>query len=1130
MDVWKDVLEKNFKAKDFPNATTIQNNNDDYTIQLFELLVAETLNLHDQNIKWEVTKSGHDQGVDLIGHDMDNMHTPFIQDSFNLMSLGQVKRKATSYRYDDFKNDLFKINEYCKNSDFFKTSSLKQFLFILSSNNAKSINNIKDKFQKDDQCVLKTMRISYVGFIDAQEIFMSWKNNYNYFEKIINNALSTKQLECFRDFVNSIEGNWFSISVTLPKEGIVNMPIEPTLTLQTDNIDLGMDVFVKWHTNPDSTVQLLNPLPMKDPRKKGYSLHISGKKDLKLLFRSNQCGEVDLGEIEIYSFDNKFITKAPLNSVTIKEGFSFCYYREPNLKIYQELEEILVQTDDNQFFPIAILGNGGIGKSSLISEIYASAVQREYIAFDIAQPKDQQHNRFVISKLFRSIIYAEDEEQFFDYSIVSYIRKFLGVNFNEDWSEVLNNYFTSEDSKINIAYIADCLVSCTIKAAVKSSVFIWLSDLQWATPDTIAILRIFIDELYNNKKLLRNNVVVIFEGRNNEYISVNGRNYYPAHWEAFTNNCLLNKYEIKSWNDKDSYNFLQQLFGIAESDRPIYDNYIRELLYKSKGNPMYMLESIRYLLQIKKLAFNNKHKIVILNNDLSDVYVKKISEIIKNRIIYYRKSYGNYIDILCINAKLNGIQPILYERLVNKFCCEYDNLEEMEIESAFGIHENNQFHFAHENYLIAFRNLDVLNKSIIDEAINFYSQLQDCNSQLSIITLKRNLTNYNLHKLRSEIIELLKSISNIHTKINLYTMLLDMPELPNKNEDLSRANVLFDLAELNVQDGNWENGLSYLNELCEILDGCEYNNILYKLKAKQEMANILADMLMLDKSIQIATEGIELAESYIEFNDFSNEQIFSLKNECQKLYARLAVCYWFSGNIHKAEELQQISYSDAQKMDNTYMSAHVLYEIGTLQLHCDLEKGIRNILNAKDIAKYCLQLSGEKTLIDVQLLIGKLIKAIKEADYNAIKSIKNNINFLLERYKNSPSIYEEFLCYTMQGICFIEIQNYEAAMNSFLNSLKSATESHMTNLEWKALFNIMQLNLICKDELSAAIYAQRTSDILKKAIEENPICKTTFEEMLQPVLKRLNNDACTFCDESTMLSINYGKYLFVIMN
>lgn len=1130
LNIWKDVLEKNFKTNKFPYATSIQRESGEYTVQLFELLVAETLNLHDPHINWKVTQCGNDCGVDLIGHESNDMYTPFIQESYNLISLGQVKRKTSSYRYDDFKNDLFKLNEYCKNSDFFKTNSLRQFLFILSSNHSESIHKIKERFQKDNQNMLKIMMISYVGFIDAMEIFMSWKNNYSYFERIVHDALSTKQLACFEDFVNSIDGNWLSLSVATPKEGIVNMPVEETLTLQTDNVDLGMDVYIKWHASTDSHVQLLNPLPMADPRKKGYFLHISGKKELKILFRSNQSGEIDLGEIEIYSSKNQFIAKTSLNSITIKDGFSFYYYRKPNFKIYQELKNVLVQTEDNHFFPIAILGDGGIGKSALISEIYSFAVQREYVTIDIAQPKDQQHNRYVVNRLFRSIICAEDEEQFFDYCIVTYIRKFLGLNYNEDWSEALSNYFTIENSEINAAYIADCMVACTIKMAAKSGVLLWLSDLQWASPEMITILEMFINELYNNKNILHNNVVIIFEGRKNECLFVNNKKYYPAHWDAFTNNYLLQKYEIKSWNKADSYEFMLQLFRIEPSEESLYKKYIEELLDKSKGNPMHMLESVRYLLEKKRLAFNKEHKIVILNNDLLDIYVKNIYEIIKRRIAYYQQNYKNYIDILCITAKLNGIQPVLFQRLINKYCCEYDNLEEIENESAFGTRKDNRFYFAHENYFITFKKLKVTNEAIILDAIEFYSHLQDNTSKLSTIILKRNLSNYSLYELRDEIIALLIKKPNIHIRINLYHMLLDMPELLNSNEGLSIANVLFDLAELNVQDGNWENGLIYLNELCEILDGCEYNNILYKLKAKQELSNILADMLMLDNSIQIAREGIELAETYIEFDIFSEEQIYNLKNECQKLYARLAVCYWFSGDIHKAAELQKKSYLDAQKIENTYMCARALYEIGTLQFHWNLEMGIKNIINAKNIGKDCSQLNGEITLIEVQLLIGKLIKSIRELDSDALKCIKRNINVLLDGYKSSPSIYEEFLCYTMQGIYFVEIGDYASAMNSFLNSLKSATESHMTNLEWKALFNIMQLNLICGNESSAEIYAQRTKDILKKAIEDNPVCKLTLEDMLQPVINRLNKKWDASCNESKMLSVAYDKYLFVIMN
>ena len=116
----------------------------------------------------------------------------------------------------------------------------------------------------------------------------------------------------------------------------------------------------------------------------------------------------------------------------------------------------------------------------------------------------------------------------------------------------------------------------------------------------------------------------------------------------------IKKYDIKSWNDKDSYDFFLQLFGIESNDEGLYRKYLNDLLCKSKGNPMHMLESVRYLLEKQKIAFNKERQIVILNNDLSGVYVKNIYEIIKKRIIYYQKNYKNYIN------KCTNFKPKLY--------------------------------------------------------------------------------------------------------------------------------------------------------------------------------------------------------------------------------------------------------------------------------------------------------------------------------------------------------------------------------------------------------------------------------------------------------------------------------------
>ena len=170
---------------------------------------------------------------------------------------------------------------------------------------------------------------------------------------------------------------------------------------------------------------------------------------------------------------------------------------------------------------------------------------------------------------------------------------------------------------------------------------------------------------------------------------------------------------------------------------------------------------------------------------------------------------------------------------------------------------------------------------------------------------------------------------------------------------------------------------------------------------------------------------------------------------------------------------------------------------------------------------------------DEKISLQDLTQQINER-FEAIKDVIKHIDILLDSYRITPYVYEEFLCYTMQGICFIKFNDYPSAMNSFLNSLKSATESHMTNIERNALFNIMQLNLLCGNESTADIYAQRANDILKKAFEQNPICKSSLENMLQSVTDRLNcflfDDVDIPCYESKMLAVAYDKYLFVIKN
>ena len=133
LDIWEDVLKKTVKSNLLTKASTVPQKEEAYDVQIFELLVAESLNLRDRHTRWEVTRASHDSGVDLLGTDISLYTTPFTTTQYRLLSIGQVKRSKRSYRYEDFRTDIRKARGYWINSDLFHGNSPKQFLFILST-------------------------------------------------------------------------------------------------------------------------------------------------------------------------------------------------------------------------------------------------------------------------------------------------------------------------------------------------------------------------------------------------------------------------------------------------------------------------------------------------------------------------------------------------------------------------------------------------------------------------------------------------------------------------------------------------------------------------------------------------------------------------------------------------------------------------------------------------------------------------------------------------------------------------------------------------------------------------------------------------------------------------------------
>lgn len=1147
LDIWEDVLKKNVKSNLLKNATTVPQKDKPYDVQVFELLVAESLNLQDRHTNWEVTKASHDSGVDLLGQDMIPCKTPFTATQYRLLSVGQVKRSKSSYKYEDFRTDIRKARGYWLNSDLFNGNSPKQFLFILSTEGKNGVRILQKHLEQDltydTDIQFKNDQLTHVQLIDAAYIIKSWKFNLAYFEGILENALSPAQLACFHEYVSGLDCSWLSVSVRSPESGGIGEIITYSLLIESPIDELSLSLYAKWIPPASESIQLLHPLRMVDPRVPGVLVHVKGQAEVQLTLRSVQPGLCSFGHVELYSADQTLIASAPLRELDIYDGFCPAYFGRPHYTVLQDLKKYIFDTTPT-LIPISIIGCGGIGKSSLISEAMVTAAQKGFFSCDLMQPKDLLHPRSLLYRLFSELVRPDIPKNTFLPDIPKQLKTYLGGNYRREWDKDIDAFFNRPEQEIKEEVLAQCLVTLLLSVAQECPIFLWTSNMHWASKETLDILHIAIDELDANQELLGSRILWVFEGRSGEILSYDHQAYYPVHWERFLTNNLLRLYILSMWGREDSHKFLQQLFIEPTGDRMLYDNYFERLLDRACGVPMQMLELIRVQLEqdILQLDPSCEYRLRIHRFSLGDAgWSDSILDTIDRRIHFYRKKCSDLIDFCVILATLDdSIPSLLANRMMKRLHTEHVGVDALMFQSGFLTQTGENYHFYHEHYQTAFRQQQLKNRDMLSECLAYYQRLPSKKIQDLYAEIKLNLLadDADLVQLRRDIISLLNNSVPKSIEQSLYKLLLQLPPLTDEC-DISRCMVLFMLCESYIQEGSWKAGQDCLEQLLALPLNGNVEELLIHVKAHQELANILGDRLLFERAIQEAENGLELAEMYLDLQDFkiSHEQRAELSVQREKLLARLAVCHWFAGDTAQGLTLQRKCYDLAAARGDEYSAGHVLYEIGTLAFHFNIDIGIAIIENVlEQCAKIPVLEQYERTLIETQLLMGKLLRAVKHKDNTALRKVRLECRRLLEIGRISPHSYEQFLCLTMRGICnFLLERDIKRAQDSFFESLRCAVESDMPNLKWKALFHIAQMCALDEDS-DPEVYVKEVKRQLEDAIKENSSLKKRLQKMFQPVLAQLarlesHEDLNkSLPDTKTMISVSAQGCLFVIMN
>lgn len=1143
MEIWKDILLKNVTGKKFKNAKTISEADANKQFQVFEVLVTETLAVVDPATEWHSLPVQGDEGIDFIGQ-IQQIDVPYLISKPNEVILGQVKRRAGAYTKDSFHLDIIKIIEYY-NKQYSQQAALFEIIHVLSTDK-----NI------DPTSWIENITFPYASYnilpVNAIDFLKFWKINSSFIKHQLEGVYTETQLNPLFNYINNLQEKWDDlIKINITVDNYICMDDEINIRVSFESsVELALLVCLEWtpFEDSDSNIVVIYPFNILKNNIARYSISIYKKLDLTIQLKAIRSGMQNLGVLGIYSTSGELISNYELGKVEVHKGIANKFFALPFNSQMKSIKDYVLSKSSKSYKAYAIIGQGGIGKSRLAQEISIYAQNHKYYTVAVQNANDFANSRNIILDLLIKILDIQETGVISYENVYEILRQKLGVNFLAEWNQPILNYVLNvEIGDRDLEKIAKCILTLLIIQLHNQPLFIWLSDMHWASKETLCFFQKLLNLLKLNNEYLINPLVFLFEGRDGDTLELENKIIFPYKWLEFCENENVEKCLIPAWRNDYSQDYIRMLINPTQKPETanmkdltaLVDNY-------ASGNPMHIKELIHYLIEAENVFVEDNGALSLINQTLNiDSESIGIREIIVKRIQFYHEKYSDIIDCYIILASLSNNVADIYEYVRRKLSKKYYNYSVIEKEVGIVSNIKAEKIFLHEYYKELLKNQFVKDEKILLDICNFYEKncCESINGMLDMVTLQLMFEEADFNELSKTLLELLQQDITDYQALVCYQLLLKVPQKFRKNILLSK--IYFEMSEIAIRIGSWKDSQKYLEKIYSLKHEDEEEELYYILACKN-LGNMYGVGLELKESLSICEIGLEEVENKLSNHEFKDELMKAeFERQYEMLLNRIAVTYWFSGQATVSASYQEKALQLAEKRGDIYSTAHTLYETGMRQLHEDIFLGNSNIKKALDLlpekGKYTeVQ---ERYLVRIELLISQLL--IYEKDINntkLLKEILKDSEIICEELSIGNVNYESALCHIVNAICYIFEENYEIALKRFLSALDCANVGEFNTLRWKLYLNIAETCLLLygqKDEplfLEQSVkYAQYGQKILEEAIRINnnmPSYQKLVEIPRYHFKEILDQDA-EFPQNIGMqmpISISYKTYCFYIMD
>lgn len=389
-------------------------------------------------------------------------------------------------------------------------------------------------------------------------------------------------------------------------------------------------------------------------------------------------------------------------------------------------------------------------------------------------------------------------------------------------------------------------------------------------------------------------------------------------------------------------------------------------------------------------------------------------------------------------------------------------------------------------------------------------------------------------------------------KLEAYYLSLQFSYLLLEKLSLTHAEIYYEIGIILIKIGDWKEAEKNFHEILtmQIQDA---SVILFNILARKQLANIYGIHLQLDRSVQAANEALKMVTYYIKnFHEYDIDEDCLKELERQEILvlSRLAVSYWFSGQIEQAIPLYDQALLKARSINDIYSISHTLYEQGMCLMHKSTATGLKLIEQGLQLfpGRAAYTSSHEYDLICTEKFIG-IIKLWSESDNEFFPNeIIEELETLCRKLGVGISNYESALCHILNGIRHVYEGNYQEAINCFYISVDCCKMSNLEVILWKNYLNIAQIYQFLSDagnstdynRAQAKYYASLAEMILKQTMSQNIETTEHIENLyllpMEVIYSVLKEHACIMqchphkVSKQIPIYIKVNNFIFFLMD